>query len=184
VRNIFSKLIAAPFLGVVDDVKRHLRAQEIRADELRREEKANADVFQLGREAADKMIEAADSFIDLKARPMAEGLWRSFIQRLAAIEADNELVKLDSNGKFDLSDVARVEAEDFISAMNEFHARSCEEAAKQLSGWIELGRSSGHEDVLVTYVGDKIDQLDREFRDRCRDQVTYRMNAYQPPQSG
>ena len=140
----------------------------------------NAEALQLGREAGAAMIAATNQFIEHEARPMAEGLWSIFASRLAEIEAADQLVEFTANGT-DLTMSARTEAEDFVSALAEFHGRTAKEAAKQLKDWIETARDAGHEKALIAYIGDEIDELEREFRERCLEHTLARMKAVQTP---
>ena len=107
---------------------------------------------------------------------MAEGLWSIFERRLSEIEAAGELVETTANG-VDLSNVARTEAEDFVNALAEFHSRTGREAARQLKDWIALAREAGHEEALFAYVGHEIDELEREFRERCLAHTIARMKV-------
>lgn len=149
-----------------------------KVEERRSQDRLNAEALQLGRETGADMIAAVNDFIEHEARPMAEGLWSIFVRELAEIEAADELVEIAANG-IDLTMRARTEAEDFVSALTEFHSRTAKEAAKQLKAWIEVARLAGHEEALFELVGDAIDELEREFRERCLEHTLARMKAAQ-----
>ena len=109
------------------------------------------EAAQMGHDIADASTGAVDNFMEIRARPVALGLFEVFKSRIHKIDLDDP--------RFSPVDLARGEAQLFLEKTDEFKVKMREECLEATTEWADLLATMGMPDVHASYI-------DRRLADR------------------